>query len=136
MIDRIKKIIEVVGLVPAIVGFFKITPQWFRPSPSVEPEIEYAAAFVAFVTFVGTLVYLQRSGGPARWTPEVTKRHMKEACVGVIASLLIAGIYMWFVRTYPHAGVGLDLLQMGLWASFFALASFFLTAFACIFKAP
>ncbi len=136
MIDRIKKIIELVGLVPAIVGFFTVTPRWFRPSPYLEPDIEYAAAFVAFVTFLGTLVYLERSGGPARWTAKVTNRHMKEAFVGVIGSLLIAGIYTWFVRTHPHAGMGLDLLQMALWASFFGLASFFFTAVACIFKAP
>ena len=136
MIDRIKKIVEVLGLVPTIVGFFKLTPQWFRPSPHLEPDIEYAAAFAAFVTFLATLAYLERSGGPARWTPDVTDRHWKKAIVGVIASLLVAGTYIWVVRTYPHAGVGLDLLQKALWAFFFGLASFYFTAFACIFKAP
>jgi len=49
--------------------------------------------------------------------------------VGVIGSLLIAGIYTWFVRTHPHAGMGLDLLQMALWASSW-LGIVLLTAFA------
>jgi len=136
VVDRIKKIVELLGLIPTILGFFAVTPQFFRPTPYLEPDIDYAAAAAAFVVFLGTLGYLERSGGPTKWRPENTKRHMKQAVVTAIASLLIAGIYVWFVRTFPHAGTGLDLIQMALWACFFGLASFYITAFACIYKAP
>jgi len=50
VIDRIKKIIELVDS-SRHRGVLYVTPRWFRPSPYLEPDIEYAAAFVAFVTF-------------------------------------------------------------------------------------
>jgi hypothetical protein len=133
MIAAIKKVIEVAGLVPTIVGFFTLTPQWFRPTRFLEPAIEYAAAFVSFAVFIATIAYLKK---PEAWSPEATRRHLIEAFAGVAGAIIAGGAYTWFVRAFPQAGIGLDILQIALWASFFGCTSFFLTAFACVFKAP
>ncbi len=71
-----KQGIELIGLLPTVVGCFKITPQWFTPSTFYQPDIAYCDAGASFVTYVVTLVYLHRVGTPIeQWQKKDRKRH-------------------------------------------------------------
>jgi hypothetical protein len=132
VLDTIKKFVEALGLIPTILGYFNLTPQWFRPSPFFEPLIEYIAAFVALVVFVITVVF-SKGVPPTIWRAE-RNRYFVAVFLAFVGSLATGALYVWLVRSYPQASTGLDILQMGLWAAFFGLASFVFTALACLFK--
>lgn len=135
--DIVKEVIQFLGLVPAVLGLFTVTPRWFQPSEFYEPDYQYFAAGLSVVAFVLTCVYLLRIKGPVTaWTAADKARHFWEAVAGTIVGILLMVAYVLLVKEYPYASTIGDLVQMGLWASVFASASFVVTTLACIWKAP
>jgi hypothetical protein len=137
LIGKIKGVIEYVGLLPTVAGYFKIAPQWLQPSPFYEPDSQYWAAGVSLVVFIGTSLYLNKVQGPvAQWTKDQTARHFRQACAAAVGAFLSMSAFVALVRTLEHASVGIDAVQMALWSAFFACLTFMFTAFAFVWKAP
>ena len=135
MLEKIKKVVEAVGLIPAVLAYFSKLPQWFQPSPFYEPLIEYVAAGVAVVMCVLTAVFF-RNVPPERWAPAWAQRMLLAVFIVFLLALAAGAAYVWVVRTYPESSTAVDIAQIALWAAFFGLVSIVLTAAACLFKGP
>jgi hypothetical protein len=136
VVDRIKSVVEFVGLLPAVAGVLKWTPRWFVPSPFYEPDILYLAGGLSVVAFLGAYVYFVKVRGPiTAWSRPDKNSHFKKACGAFALAAAVATAYFVVVRVQPHSSIGLDLVQQGSWAAFFACSTVGLTALACIWKA-
>ena len=136
-VDSAKQGIELIGLLPTVVGYFKITPQWFTPSDFYQPDILYCAAAASFVTYLVTVAYLHRVRTTIeQWKKKDRKRHFIEALAALVLGTLSGIVYVYVVRHYPNSSFGVDVVQFVTWSGVFVAATFALTAIACIWKAP
>jgi hypothetical protein len=136
-VDSAKQGIELIGLVPTVVGYFKITPQWFTPSPFYQPDILYCAAGTPFVTYLVMLAYLHRVGTPIeQWKRKDRERHFIGALAALVLGTISGIVYVYVVRNYPHSSFAVDVVQFVTWSGVFVAATCAFTAIACIWKAP
>lgn len=136
-VDSAKHGIELIGLVPTVVGYFKIAPQWFTPSEFYQPDILYCAAGASFVTYLVTLAYLHRVGTPIeQWKKNDRKRHFIEALAALVLGTISGIVYLYVVRNYPNSSFAVDVVQFVTWSGVLVAATFAFTAIACIWKAP
>lgn len=136
-VDSAKQGMELIGLVPTVVGYFKFTPQWFTPSAFYQPDILYCAAGASFVTYLVTLAYLHRVSTPIeQWKKKDRIRHFIEALGALVLGAISSIVYVYVVRTYPNSSFAVDVVQFLTWSGVFVAATFAFTAIACMWKAP
>ena len=133
MVSDLKALIQVIGLIPAVLAWFKQTPEFFAPSPAREPAIQWAAALASIFTFVYMLVHLRATRGPlSSWDDATRKRRGLQALVALGLVVLTAIAYYLLVGYFPYSSRIVNVLQIALWSAPFALLTYALTVLACI----
>jgi hypothetical protein len=135
--DTVKDGVEIIGLIPTVLGFFDKTPPSFAPSPAQEPQIEYVAGIMSALTFAATWIWFMKViGPPAEWTRRDRIRHFWLAIAGIAAFFASAVSYLMLVRYHPGAGAVADIAQYVTWPGMFMTLTFTLTTLACFLKRP
>lgn len=133
MASDLKTLVQIIGLIPAVLAWFKKTPDIFTPSPALEPEIQWAAVIGSVVTFIYMLVHLKVTRGPTSgWDAATRKRRGVQALVVIGLAAVSAAAYYALVRMYPYSSTIADLLQIALWSAPFMALTYSFTVLACI----
>ena len=133
MVSDLKALIQIIGLIPAVLAWFKKTPDFFAPSPAREPAIQWTAAIVSVITFIYMLVHLRATRGPlSSWDADTRKRRGLQALVAIGLAGASAAVYYLLIVYFPYSNKVVNVFQITLWSAPFAFLTYAFTVLACV----